>query len=375
MSDTVHKNYSGTIILKCANCGGHLEVDNDNDIAKCPFCGTYKLLVENDEVVRERIINKTLQDVASEKIQADREVELTRLKLQAQEEMEKRLGKIRRSPLTVIVALLTIGSLFAAIDTFLSDYWISAGIMVFQTLLFFISWLMRMSLIKGARIHLHTLASMVAILLIIPFIMFIGVLHRSYDKYVWPQNNLTAMLPKPKSEYGEIVKDIADQLIIKVGKVKDDDYNSYVEECIASGFSLRIERSEYEYRSFKAYDESGAELELIFFPHLNEMQISIMSFKEFYELTWPERGLFALLPEPEATMGIINTEDEDSINVLIADTPVTEFNKYVDACIEAGFAEDIFKTEEGFSAENIDGVNIIINYYVSDVIEILVYIP
>ncbi len=374
MSDTVRKNYSGTIKLECALCGGHMEIDYDNDIAKCPFCGNSKLLVENDEVVRERIINKTLKDVASEKIQADREVEMTRLKLQTQEEMEQKLGKIRRSPLTVIVALLTIGSLFVAVDSFLLDYWISAGIMGFQTLLFLISWLMRMSLIKGARIHLHTLASMVAILLIIPFVMFIGVLHRSYDKYVWPQNNLTAMLPKPKSEYGGIETDIADQFIINIGKVKDDDYNTYVEECMESGFSLRIERSEYEYRTFKAYDESGAELELRFFPHLNEMQISITTFKEFYELTWPERGLFALLPEPEATKGIINSEDEDSISVLIANTPVTEFNKYVDACIEAGFAEDIFKTEESFSAEHIDGVNIIINYHVSDVMEILVYI-
>ncbi len=377
MRDTIDKDVAGTIILKCANCGGHMAVDKENDIANCPFCGTSKLLIESDEAVIERIRNKTLQDVASEKIQADKEILLTKLQILNQEKSEKKLGKIRKSPLTVIVAILTIASLFAAIDVYQERYLISAILMGCQTLLFFVAWLMRMRLIKGAGIHLHSLSTMLAILLIIPFFMFIGVVHRSYDMYVWPNNNLSAMLPKPQSDYGKIERDAEDEFRMMISKIKENDYDAYVEECKQKGFSLKASKEEAlnsTHITYNAYNESGAELKVIFFPHLKEMEISVIGYKEFYEFIWTGRGLAALLPEPVSKLGIINTEREDSYSITVAETSIAEFNKYVDACIEAGFTEDILEVEHKFYAENTDGVNIAIEYNVSDVMEIFVYL-
>ncbi|TCL61156.1 DNA-directed RNA polymerase subunit RPC12/RpoP [Kineothrix alysoides] len=375
MSDAIDKDYADSIMLKCVNCGAHMEVDKENDIANCPFCGTSKLLVESDETVIERIRNKTFKDIASEKIQADQEIELANLQLLNQEKTEKKLGKIRKSPLTVIVAMLTIVSLFAAIDVYQEKYLISAIFMGCQTLLLFVAWLMRMRLIKGAEIHLHSLSTMLAIILVIPFFMFIGVVHRSYDMYVWPNNNLSAMLPKPQSDYGEIESDTVDKFCMMISKVKENEYDDYVEECIEKGFSLKASRTEYEHIEYNAYNESGAELTIRFFPHLKEMEISIVGYEEFYEFIWSGLGLSALLPEPVSKLGIINTEKEDSFRITVAETSITEFNKYVNACIEAGFSEDMLKTEDHFSSENINGVRIIIEYNVSDVIEILVYVP
>ncbi len=372
MSDTTDKNYTGTIILKCTNCGGHLEVDKENDIANCPYCGTSNLLVESDEVVVERIRNKTFKAVASEKIQADKEVELTKLQLQKQEEIEKRLGKIRKSPLTVIIAILTIVSFLIAVVVFYEKYVISAIFMGCQALLFFVAWLMRMRIIKGAGVYLHSLATLLAILLIMPFFMFIGVQHISYDTYIWPNNNLPAMLPKPQSNYGEIRKDAEDEFDIRIGKVKDADFNAYVEECIGKGFTLKALRTD---SSYDAFDESGDELRINYFSSMKEMDISIAAHKEFYEIIWSGRGVSALLPEPVSKSGTIHYEKEDSFRITVAETSISEFNKYVNACIEAGFTEDMLKVEKNFYAQNMDGVKVEIKYNVNETMDISVYIP
>ncbi len=372
MSDAIDKNYTATIILKCTNCGGHLEVDKENDTANCPFCGTSNMLIESDEVVIERIRSKTFKDVASEKIQADKELELTKLQLLNQEKIEKKLGKIRKSPLTVIIAILTIASLLAAIVVYREKYLISAIFMGCQAILFFVTWLMRMRIIKGAGFYLHSLSSMLAILLIIPFFMFIGVEHTSYDRYVWPNNNLSSLLPKPQSDYGEIRRDAADEFEIRIGKTKKKEYNAYVEECVGKGFSLKATRYD---SSYIAYSESGAELQIRYSPRLKEMDISIAAQQEFYEYIWPGRELSALLPEPVSKLGVINNETKDRFRITVAETSITEFNKYVNECIEAGFTEDMFKNEQSFSSQNIDGVKIEIEYNVNDVMVVLVYIP
>ncbi len=372
MRDTVDKNYTSTIILKCVNCGGHMEVDKEAEMAKCPFCGATELLVESDEVVTERIRSKTFKDVASEKIQADKELELNKIQLQKQEKIENKLVKIRKSPLTVIIAIFTVISLLATIVMYRQTYLISAIFAGCQTLLFFVAWLMRMRIIKGAGIHLHSLASMLAILLIIPFFMLIDVEHVSYDKYVWPNSNLVTMLPKPQSDHGEIQRDDADEFSIRISGTKEKTYNAYVEKCIEKGFTLKAVRSS---SSYVAYDESGDELRVIFTPRLKVMEISIIASKEFYEILWSGIGVSALLPEPVSKLGVIKNETEDRFRISVAETSISEFNKYVNACIEAGFSEDMLKTEKNFYAQNADGVKIELEFNVNDIMDILVYVP
>lgn len=44
-----------TIKLTCEDCGGILEVDADKTVLTCPYCGSKKLIPENDEVTIARI--------------------------------------------------------------------------------------------------------------------------------------------------------------------------------------------------------------------------------------------------------------------------------------------------------------------------------
>ncbi len=372
MDETLDKQYTDTIILKCNNCGGHLEVMKENETAHCPFCGMSELLVESDEIVIERIRSKTYQDIASEKIQTEKELELTKLQLLAQERFAQKLAKIRKSPLTVIIAFLTIAAFLVTIVAYRLNYKVSAIYIGCQALLFFVVWLMRMRFVKGSGIYLHSLFSLLAVLMIIPFFMFIGVEHQSFDRYVWQQNNLTTMLPKPKSEYGEIKRDAADEFVMLVGRVKESDFNTYVEACIEKGFNLKTDRNE---GMFNAYNQSGASLKVAFTFRLSEMEITLTASEELNEYLWPDRGLSSLLPQPNSKVGTINTESEYLFRITVAKTSIADYNQYVNACIEAGFAEDILLYEHKFRSENSEGVVIEIDYDINDVMEIAVYIP
>lgn len=50
-----------TIKLTCEDCGGVLTVDSSRTILTCPYCGSKKLIPENDEVVIARI-NKCVDE-------------------------------------------------------------------------------------------------------------------------------------------------------------------------------------------------------------------------------------------------------------------------------------------------------------------------
>lgn len=372
MNETLDKQYTDTIILKCNNCGGHLEVMKENETAHCPYCGMSELLVESDEIVIERIRSKTYKDIASEKIQSEKELELTKLQLLAQEKFAQKLAQIRKSPLTFIIAFLTIAAFLGTIVTYRLNYKVSAIFIGCQALLFFVVWLMRMRFLKGSGIYLHSLLSLLAVLMTIPFFMFFGVEHKNYDSYVWQQNNLTTMLPKPKSEYGEIKRDAADEFVMLVGRVKESDFNTYVEACIEKGFHLKIYRSEW---TFNAYNQSGESLKVVFTSYLSEMEITLTAKEVLNEYLWPDRGLSTLLPEPVSDVGIINTESEYLFRITVAKTSIADYNQYVNACIEAGFAEHMLLSENQFYSENSEGVVIEIDHDSNDVMEITVYIP
>jgi hypothetical protein len=339
-----------------------MEVDSENNTAVCTYCGSAELFAECDEAVIKRIRDET---------------EHAKLELKSQADLERRLNKIRKSPLTVIIALLTLGSLLVAITGFIEGYLISAIIMSCQMSLFLLAWLMRMRVVRGSEQRIHWLLTLVAVLLAIPFIMFMGEQHRSYDKYIWPENNLTALLPKPNSEYGEVKRFGSLRFELSVGRVSENDYNAYIEECISRGFVLKDERrfDESTYSYYRAFNESGVRLELNYFSHLDQMDIKIEGIKEHGEYIWSGRGLAALIPEPESKIGTIESERETSFTIVVAETSETDFNRYVDNCIEAGFSEKISHYGDRFSAETIDGIRIIIKHTIDDTMDILVYVP
>ena len=66
-----------TVALRCQDCGGIMEVDEDGEIMQCPYCGS-KRIVEVSDTVR------------IEKIRSKHQLEEKKLELDAEAEQDKR---------------------------------------------------------------------------------------------------------------------------------------------------------------------------------------------------------------------------------------------------------------------------------------------
>ena len=73
----------------------------------------------------------------------------------------------------------------------------------------------------------------------------------------WPKSELANLLPKPKSNVGKVSSDSEDDCYIYVGKTSEDDFNTYIDECIEAGFSEDYQRGDYFYT---ASDATGNKL-------------------------------------------------------------------------------------------------------------------
>ncbi|WP_026508512.1 hypothetical protein [Butyrivibrio sp. MC2013] len=51
-----------TFKLKCEDCGGEMSINGDRNVVVCPFCGSTKLIIEDKDVVVERIRNESIKD-------------------------------------------------------------------------------------------------------------------------------------------------------------------------------------------------------------------------------------------------------------------------------------------------------------------------
>ena len=58
--------------MKCQDCNGIMDVDEDKQILFCPYCGSKKLILENDDVIIEKI--RSSAELEKERIHKDVEL-------------------------------------------------------------------------------------------------------------------------------------------------------------------------------------------------------------------------------------------------------------------------------------------------------------
>lgn len=69
---------------------------------------------------------------------------------------------------------------------------------------------------------------------------------------VWPTSEVADLLPKPKSDYGNISSSSDTCLIIYIGNMTMDDYAEYVNECIQKGFTKNMSQTDDHYHADNA---------------------------------------------------------------------------------------------------------------------------
>lgn len=95
---------------------------------------------------------------------------------------------------------------------------------------------------------------------------------KKYDELIWPTSDVAKMLPTPKSDVGEIISEDESSFYIKVGKTSKKDYQAYIEECKAKGFTVDYYNSDNLYT---AKNEDGFDLYLSYSDDDSDMTVSL----------------------------------------------------------------------------------------------------
>lgn len=349
-----------TIQLRCAACGGTLEVKEDSQILTCPYCGAKELIIESDDVKKERIRAKAKKEMELEKLKYDEE------KKEKQEEKE-RIAKFRRSFIRKVLIVFLIVFFICTIAAFTSGSSPLAGVIgLVQTGLVGASLLLGNGTIKTRIPNLRQVFQAVAFLLIIVFLLTIGLnggVNRN-EKLYWPGSGLSSLLPVPDSEYGHIYNDSSDDFDCEVYHYSETQFVEYKKACIDMGFH---EDSSSHYGSWAAFDGLGNKLELYYYESGKEMDIHLTAAKPMSALRWPTNQVGRLVPEPKSQVGYVEWETDSGFVIYVGDTPKADYDEYVTGCIDSGFDVNYSRGGDYYYADNKDGFHLSVSYYGNDI--------
>ena len=180
--------------------------------------------------------------------------------------------------------------------------------------------------------------------------------HKS-EKIVWSDMVMGSMLPEPPSERGEIHENSKNELWVDIYKVSEKQYSDYITACEAKGFNVDAENEDH---SFAAYNPNGYKLELSCYDEKLKIDLNIPLVMS--QIEWPSSKLGELLPVPKSSSGNFSFETDTSFEVYIADTTTEDYKQYVAEVQKAGFTIDYNKTQKEYSAKNVDGYSVTVEY-------------
>ena len=373
-----HVSVSGTIQLRCKACGGIMTVQDNNRVLSCPYCGSHELLLESDDVTMQRIKSTTQKEIALEKLRQQEKQQLREIELQEKAATEAKADKFKKGKLSKFSVIFFILCLIFSFIAFRNGRILSGIIGIAQSVLFALTWLMGMQIIKNPK-NTHALFAVIGFLLIIPFIYLNGRINmptmptatKKVETYVWPTSGINTVLPQPKSDKGDIF-DTAEHFSIDVNETTEQDYVDYIDACVEKGFTIEAVRTSMNY---DAYNEDGYKLSAYYFKSSQSMSINLDAPEALGVLSWPETNALFALPKPESERGNILKNTEGSFSAHVGDTTKEAFQKYVQACSENGFV-DVSKTSEtSFEAYNADGVKINVEYEGFNIMSIRLDVP
>lgn len=118
--------------------------------------------------------------------------------------------------------------------------------------------------------------------------------------------------------------------------------------------------SEQNGNSYHAFDEAGYGLSLDYIGE--SMNIDLTAPVEMGTLDWPKSDIAGLIPVPKSTVGKVSADTSDSCYIYVGETSIGDFNDYVDACSEQGFAVDYDRGDQYYNADDADGNHLSVTY-------------
>ena len=176
----------------------------------------------------------------------------------------------------------------------------------------------------------------------------------------WINIKLGYVLPEPQSNLMDIFSNDDEDLSVYVYKISKNQYLEYQRWCEKEkGFNIETETI---LDSFYAYNKDGYYLSLYYNDNQDNMHIKLNAPIPMEEFILPTYAATGGLPVPESKMGHFNWSNEKGFFLYVGETTKDNYMLYKDACIAAGFTIDPYEYSKGYSATNIEGYKVSLNY-------------
>lgn len=351
-----------TIQLRCKQCGGFMDVEADRPVLFCQFCGSKELINESDPVAVQRIKSTTYKQIALEQLQFEREKEQAK---NQREEAERKQNEYRQQKFEIaarreeflasswknIVIILFVICTIIAFTGFIKGKSPVIGIITsVQAVLFGVSWLKGMQILKEKRPHGHKVYAIIGLLLIIPFMKSWSEKLNEPTYFEWPSSGMCTMLPTPNSTMGKL-SIFPESIDLSLDQCSDDDYTKYVASCTEMGFNVETDQDNTHYM---AYNDEEYRVNIVYNSSGKTINVHLNSPRRFI---WPSSGMCTKLPTPSSDMGELRILS-DSINLNLDQCSNEDYTNYVESCIERGFNIEIDQDNTHYVAYNDEGYKI-----------------
>lgn len=330
-------------MIKCSKCGSELP----DDAKFCSNCGNK--------------INETIPPPFNEdSIPPQPPHESIR-----SEETERNKNTFGR--IIIIIALITF--IGCCITALLFDRTSAAIIAIVQIALIVVALLLNRQIIKTNLKSLYIVPLTVAMILIVPYMLFAYKVESSIKRFTWSDFTLADVVPEPKSNFGEFVANNED---LNIYKTSFEDYSEYIDACAKKGFIIEAELSDQFYN---ASNEDGYELTLYYHENAKVMSINLNTLESYETIVCPENKFESILPLPKSTTGKITQDNEKCFAVYVNETSFEEYKDYVATCANQGFNVESTEMNGSYFAQNDEGYQISVLYWENGVMQIVLETP
>lgn len=161
--------------LKCQNCGGTLDIDENQTLMCCPFCGSKEIIVESDVVKVERIRSQTQTDIEKSRINAYRDIENAKFEFEKEKQQqiseEQKARKFKKGPLAVYIIVFCVLVILGLAGEANQQKYLCVIIALCQIVALIAAYLFGARIIKEPIPGLTIILTIIASLLIVPFFM------------------------------------------------------------------------------------------------------------------------------------------------------------------------------------------------------------
>ncbi len=325
------------------------------------------MLGDTEAVRVEKIKSQAYKEVEKGKQQLESE----RLRQEALKNEEEGVRKFKKGALSkLLVVFIIIDSLFTVL-AFANGSIASGLVGLLGIALYILSFLFGLRIIKTKAKNLHIITTIVALILVFPFLALMGnkSVSKDYKDFDWNDIKLHEYLPEPKSNSGEIVRNKDDSLNMDI-KASESDFDEYVKACKEMGYTVETNETDGMY---SAYNGDGYDLSLIFFDDYYSLDLEAP--EKMGDIEWPDSGLAKMLPVPKSKTGKIKEDSSGDFSALVGDTSEDDFKAYVKGCKEKGFDIDYSNGDDYYNAKCSDGYELEIRYKALKIMEISLFEP